>query len=341
MKAIVKSTKGVEGVRLENADDIEPKPHVVKVKVEAAGICGTDLHIMMDEYPHETPIVLGHEFSGYIDEVGEHVTQFRQGDRVVALTAAVTCGTCSYCRRGIIMLCPERKSIGSGINGAMAQYLEVPAKNILLIPENISMDAAALTEPLACVVRGLMERSTIKTGDRVLISGCGTIGLLALQIANNHGASVVVTGTSHDTSRFEVAKKLGAKAVVNIEEGNEGELLDINKGEFDVVIECAGAQSSLNTCISVVKKQGLFIQLGLFGRKVVVDFDLMLMKEINYRNAFATTPTSWELALKLMEQNKVDLESLITDKFQMSEWKKAIDASFQKKGIKTIIYPNQ
>src|SRR5699024_5549115 len=113
--------------------------------------------------------------------------------------AAVTCDTCSYCRRGLIMLCPERKSIGSGMNGAMAQYMEVPAKNILVIPENTSMDAAALTEPLACVVRGLMERSTIKAGDRVLISGCGTIGLLALQIANNHGASVVVTGTSHDT----------------------------------------------------------------------------------------------------------------------------------------------
>lgn len=341
MKAIVKGTKGIKGVFLENIEDIKLKPHEIKIKVEAVGVCGTDLHIIRDEYPHELPIVLGHEFSGYIDEIGENVTQYGRGDRVVSLTAGVMCGKCSYCRRGIIMLCSERKSIGSGVNGAMAQYLKVPEKNILLIPENASMDAATLTEPLACVVRGLMERSTIKASDSVLISGCGTIGLLALQIANNHGASVIMAGTSNDAAKLEVAKKLGANAVVNIEKESKNELLDLNKGEFDIAIECAGVQSSLDNCISVVKKQGLLIQLGLFGRKVLVDLDLMLMKEIDYRNTFATTHTSWELALKLMEQNKVDLELLITDKFKMSDWKSALNTSFQKQGIKTVIYPNQ
>lgn len=341
MRAIVKSDKGVEGVQLEEVAEVQANDEGVKIKIEAAGICGTDLHIMEDEYPHEMPIILGHEFSGYIEEVGKHVTKFHKGDRVVALTAAETCGLCTYCRRGLIMLCPERKSIGSGVNGAMAQYMVLPEKNIFSIPENVSMDEAALTEPLACVVRALMERSSIKAGDRVLVSGCGTIGLLALQIANIHGASVVVSGTSADKHRFQVAKKLGAKAVVNVEGHDEKDLIKINDGkEFDVVIECAGVQPSLNTCISVVKKQGLHIQLGLFGKEVSVDFDLMLMKEINYRNAFATTPTSWEIALKLMEQEKVNLKPLITHKFPMAEWKDAIRTSFQKNGIKTLVYPN-
>ena len=341
MKAIVKRNPGMEGVGLEEVAVVEPREDEVKIKVSACGICGTDLHIVKDEYPYETPVILGHEFSGIVELTGKQANRFKKGDRVVSLTAAVTCGTCSYCRKGLIMLCPKRKSIGSGVNGAMAEYIVVPERNVLSLPANISMDAASLTEPLACVVRGLMERATIQAGDNVLVSGCGTIGLLALEIANIHGASVIVSGTSQDKNRFEVAEILGAKAVVNVEEQSERDVLHLNGGKaFDVVIECAGVESSLHTCLSLVKKQGTFIQLGLFGKRVSFDFDRMLMKEVNYVNSFATTPSSWETALTLIEQEKVDLEALITHKFSIDEWKEAFRVSFQKEGIKTIIQPN-
>ncbi len=165
--------------------------------------------------------------------------------------------------------------------------------------------------------------------------------MLALEIANIHGASAIVSGTSQDKNRFEVAEILGAKAVVNVEEQSERDVLHLNGGKaFDVVIECAGVESSLHTCLSLVKKQGTFIQLGLFGKRVSFDFDRMLMKEVNYVNSFATTPSSWETALTLIEQEKVDLEALITHKFSIDEWKEAFRVSFQKEGIKTIIQQN-
>lgn len=341
MKGIVKRKPGMEGVNLEEIEEVYPDENSVKIKVNVAGICGTDLHIIQDEYPYEPPVILGHEFCGYVEETGEKVTKFQKGDRVVAITAAVTCGSCTYCRRGLIMLCPERKSIGSGVHGAMAQYIVVPEKNVLHAPDNISTDALALTEPLSCVIRGLMERTTIHAGDRVLISGCGAIGLLALQVANVHGASVMITGTSKDLERFEVAKKLGAKSVVNVEDVSEEDIYALNDGKpFDIAIECAGAQNSLNTCLSLVKKQGTFIQLGLFGKKVNFDSDYMLMKEVNYVNSFATTPTSWELALNLLAQGKIDLDSIISHRFPMEKWREAFEVSFKKEGIKVILYPN-
>lgn len=342
MRALLKKSQGFEGVALEEIQEPITKVNEIKVKVHAAGICGTDLHIIHDEYPSTPPVAMGHEYSGTVVEVGEDVENFQVGDRVVSLTAVVTCGSCRYCNEGLLMLCEDRKSIGSGVHGAFAEYIVVPAKSVYKIPENVSLDEAALTEPLACAVRCIMERGRVNGGDFVLISGPGTIGLLALQVVKANGGNGIVIGTSQDKERLNLALEMGAMAVIDVEEENaEERLMALTKHQgFDVAIECAGVSISLNNCIKLLRKQGMLIQMGLFGKKIEFDSDLALMKELNYVNGFATEPTSWEIALRLLEYKHVDVSPLISQKLPIDDWQEAIRLAEQKVGYKTLLLPN-
>lgn len=343
MKALLKKTVGLEGVVLEDIKEPYTGENEIKVKVHAAGICGTDLHIIHDEYPCNTPVVMGHEYSGTVVEVGENVDFFQVDDRVVSLTAVETCGSCRYCSQGLLMLCDQRKSIGSGVHGAFAEYIVIPAKSAYKIPESVSLDEAVLTEPLACAVRCIMERGRVDGGEFVLISGPGTIGLLAMQVAIANGGNVVVIGTSSDENRLNLALELGAIAVVNMEQRDaEKRLMELTKQRgFDIAVECAGVPISLNNCIQLLRKQGLLIQMGLFGKKVEFDSDLVLMKELNYTNGFATEPTSWEIALRLLEYKHVNVSKLISNKLSIDKWKEAIRMAEQKIGYKILLIPNK
>lgn len=341
MKALVKIKKGEEGVELQKKPEPVTEAHWVKVKVKAAGICGTDLHIVKDEYPVNPPVTMGHEYAGEIVEVGEGVVRFQKGDRVVSLTAIKTCGVCSYCKRGLVMLCSERESIGSGVDGAFSEYIVVPASSVYNIPEHITFEEAALTEPLACVVRCVMERNTVAAGDSVLISGPGTMGMLALQVAKAHGGEVTVIGTSADQERLALATELGASQTVNVEDAEQLRMLERIEAQqgFDVAIECAGVGASFNNCIHLLKKQGRLIQLGLFGQPISFHADTALMKEIQITNGFATTPYSWELALKLLELNKLKLKPLISNKIPLQHWEEAFRLAEGKSGFKTLLIP--
>ncbi|GIO20351.1 sorbitol dehydrogenase [Oceanobacillus oncorhynchi subsp. incaldanensis] len=337
MQAIVKNELGDSNIYLKNVDTPALNNNEVLIKVKYAGICGTDLHIMKDEYPHNPPVIMGHEFSGIVEKAGSECSMFKRGDRVVSITATDTCGLCQYCRKGQLMFCKHRKSIGSHVDGAFAEYIKLPEDNLYLIPQKVTMKEAALTEPLACGVRCIIERGTINPSDRVLISGCGPIALIALQVAKTSGAECVLIGTSKDIDKFELANKLGAIEVFNIEDASSKNAL-YEKEDFDACIECAGASASLSTCLDLVKKQGNIIQMGIYGQKIDVDLDLLLLKEINYTNGFATEPTSFEIALKLLKQKAVNVGPLVTHCFDIEDYEQAFEKAY-KGGIKVLIEP--
>lgn len=341
MKALMKIKPGKGGVQLSNIDTPFPKSNELKIKINAAGICGTDMHIFKDEYSSSFPVVMGHEYSGIISEVGSDVKSFKVGDRVISLTAAVYCGKCKYCNEGLLMLCPERLSIGSGVNGAFCEYMVIPEHLVFKIPENVTLDEAVLSEPLACVVRSVIEMSKIKAGDYVLVSGPGTIGLLTMQVAKACGGIVVVTGTNIDNDRLELAKKMGAYETINVNTDNihykVNALTDGNG--FDIAFECAGVEPSAQTCLKLLKKTGQYVQVGLYGNPIKFDHDLALMKEIHIVNSFASEKTSWEKAIRLMKYNMVDLKPLISAKLPLEEWQKGFDMAFNKEGYKILLYP--
>ncbi len=342
MKAVMKVARGMGNVELRDIPEPTPQDNEVVIKIQAAGICGTDIHIYKDEFPTKPPVVLGHEISGEIVELGKGVNQFSIGTRVTSETYYHTCGTCMYCRRGENNLCLNRLSIGSGVNGGFTQYVVVPATNIHRLPENLDFHSGALTEPLACVVHGVLNTPTVSAGDVAVIAGPGAIGLLTLQVVKASGATVVMLGTNADKNRLDLAKTLGADYIVNVQEDDPTELINNITQEglgADVVYECSGAGAAAQQLLTLVRRKGRFVQIGLFGGAISWDLNQVCYKELIVTGSNASVPSAWDKALKLLEMGIVKTEPLITHTFDITDWQMAFDVFNAKSGVKTILKP--
>ncbi|MBQ3181628.1 MAG: alcohol dehydrogenase catalytic domain-containing protein [Clostridia bacterium] len=344
MKALRKIKAGEGGVQLFNDMPIpEPAAGEVRIKIIYAALCGTDLHIRNDAFPVQMPVTIGHEYSGIIDAVGEGVSELAVGDRVVSMTAAGYCGHCDLCRAGLYMLCKEKKGMGSARDGAFAEYMTYPADRIFKIPEGVSMKAATISEPLACVVRAVLERTTINAGDYVYVSGPGVMGQFAAQLAKAAGAYVTVGGTNIDKERLALAKQICADDVVDIMDENAVEHAERVTGGhmYDVAFECSGSPRAIDTCIDILKKTGHFQQVALYGGKPVsVDLDKMLMKEITISNSYASERTSWQRLLNLMTAGKIQLEPYCSKILSLDEWEEAMEMFENKEGYKILFQIN-
>lgn len=342
MKAVMKIAPGVGNVELRDIDEPTPGPGHVKIRVQAAGICGTDLHIYKDEFRSRPPVVLGHEVAGEIVEIASGVTDIQPGMRVTTETYYSTCGVCMYCRRGQTNLCLNRLSIGSGVNGGFTQYVIVPAKNIHRLPENVDFRAGALTEPLACVVHGVLSTPTVAPGDVAVIAGPGAIGLLTLQVVKAAGATVVMLGTDVDERRLQLARELGADYVINVQrESPESLVASITQEGLgaDVVYECSGAGPAVDQLLKLVRRRGRYVQIGLFGKAVAWDMDQVCYKELVITGSNASVPSAWDKALRLLADGTVRTAPLITDSFPVTEWEEAFNTFETKRGIKTLLTP--
>ena len=342
MKAIMKVARGVGNVEIRDIPEPEPKPDEVIIKIQAAGICGTDIHIYKDEFPTHPPVVLGHEISGEVVEIGKAVKDIPIGMRVTSETYYKTCETCMYCRRGQQNLCLNRLSIGSGVNGGFTQYVVVPSTNLHALPEHLDFHSGALTEPLACVVHGVLSTPTASPGDVAVIAGPGAIGLLTLQVVKATGATVVMLGTNADTTRLALAKKLGADYVINVQEEQPDELITSITQEglgADVVYECSGAGAAAQQLLTLVRRKGRFVQIGLFGGSISWDLNQVCYKELVVTGSNASVPSAWDKALKLLEAGVVKTEPLITHTYDITDWETAFKTFDAKTGVKTILKP--
>src|SRR5215212_1702903 len=214
MLGVAKLAAGPGHIDLVQREPADVPTGCVRLAVRAAGICGTDLHIEAGEYPSVPPVTMGHEVCGAVVETGAGVDAAWDGARVVSETYFSTCGRCRHCRAGRPNLCPDRRSIGTHVDGAFAESVVVPAHGLHRVPEALADAAAALCEPLACVCQSLLDPPAIVPGDRVLVVGPGAIGLLAAQVAAAGGAEVEVRGTAQDGPRLSLARDLGCATSV-------------------------------------------------------------------------------------------------------------------------------
>ena len=342
MKAIMKVAPGVGNVEVREIPEPPPGAGQVKIRIHAAGLCGTDLHIYKDEFRSWPPVVLGHEIAGEIVELGEGVQGLSAGMRVTAETYFSYCGRCRSCRAGRSNLCRERRSIGSAVNGGFTSYLVVPAHNIHELPATVDFRAGALTEPLACVVHATLTTPTVAPGDVAVIAGPGAIGLLTLQVVKAAGAVAVVLGTEADKHRLSLATQLGADAIINVQRDDAEELVRSMTEDAlgaDVVYECSGAGPAAQQLLTLVRRHGRYVQIGLLGRPVAWDLDQLVYKELLATGTNASTPPSWQRALNLMRTGKVQMEPLITHSFPVTEWEKGFRTFEDRSGIKTIFVP--
>ena len=341
MKALVKFGKGIEGIELRDIPEPTPKANELKLKVLSVGICGTDIHIMNDEYPYNAPVVMGHEYIGVVADMGKDVKDFKIGERVVSLTSVYTCGHCVYCGQGLRMLCAERKSIGSGLNGAMAEYMVVPSDLAYHIPPEAPYgEELAMCEPLACCVRAVQERSIVRAGDIVLVSGPGTIGQLCAQLCKMQGARVIVSGTEKDVQRLKVAKSLGADVVVQAGEALKEAVYSISPLGVDIALECAGAAPSASACVELLKKQGNYTQVALYKGPIPFDLNQFLFKELTLHTTYAQEPTSWERLMSILSTGKLVLEPLFDNTLSIDDWKAGFDRTIALEGFKTALRPS-
>jgi L-iditol 2-dehydrogenase len=327
MRGLAKLAPGPGNVGLAQRHQPVPGPGEVLIEVAGAGVCGTDLHIEADEFPSVPPVTMGHEVSGVVAEAGEGVDPGWLGARVVSETYFSTCGVCEWCRDGRVNLCPERRSIGSFVDGAFAPRVVVPATNLHRIPDWLDEHAAALAEPLACVCNCLLDPPRVSAGDRVLVTGPGPVGLLAAQVARALGGDVLVVGLPEDGFRLDAARGLGFETATTAEPG------------ADVVIECSGAAGGAATCLEAARRGALYVQVGVFGKPVTVPLDHVFQKELVMTSGFASTPRSWRRAMALIQQRKIALEPLVSEVARLDDWERVFSDLRAGHAIKIVFDP--
>ncbi|WP_318507690.1 zinc-binding dehydrogenase [Bacillus sp. T3] len=341
MKAVMKQEVGYDNMSLVNIEEPNVYDDKVKIKVAYTGICGSDIHTFKGDYSNPTlPVVLGHEFSGVVVEIGPNVKNVKVGDRVTSQTTFTTCGTCEYCQEGDYNLCPNRKGLGTQVNGSFAEFVISREESVHVLPEEVSLKAAAFTEPLACCVHAALEKTTVTAKEKVLIFGPGPIGLLQLQVVKAQGAFVIMAGITKDQKRLELAKELGADVIVDTLQEDLKEIVLSHTDGYgvDKIFECSGAVPAVNSGLPLMKKKGTFVQVGLFGNKCnAIDQESIIQREISYVGSRSQKPSSWLIALDLLKNNKIDTEKMITKTVPLDEWRQGFEAVMAGNEIKVIV----
>lgn len=343
MEAIIKYARGKGNVEIRDVTEPVPGPGQVKVEVQAAGVCGSDLHIYHDEIAIaiEPPVVMGHEFSGVIVELGAGVDRLSVGDRVTCETTAWSCGQCLHCRLGQTNMCANRKVVGYAVDGCFARYCVVNERQVHLLPENVDFVAGALTEPLACCVHAVLELSLITAGDMVVITGPGPVGLLCLQLVKAAGGFAVMCGTSQDAERLALARQFGADLTIDVQAENAlGIISRLTDAQgADVFLECAGAPAAARLGLEATRRGGQYTQIGLFPSSFELKFDLIAYKELRVTGSLGQRWMSWQRALALMAQGQVDTRSLVSHVLPLAEWREAFRLFEEKQGLKILLEP--
>lgn len=330
MLGLTKLAPGPGNVGLSERTEPVAAPGHVVLDVTATGICGTDIHIYDGEFASRPPVTMGHEISGVVASLGEGVDSTWRGARVVTETYFSTCEHCACCQSGRINLCPERRSIGSYVDGGFAPRVRVPVGNLHRIPDWLDGHVAAMVEPLACCCQSLLDPERIEPGDAVLVVGPGPIGLLAAQVARAAGGDVHVRGTPRDAARLEVAAGLGL-ATSTTEDGTAG--------DFDVVVECSGHEAGMAFALESARRGGRYVQIGIAGKSVSIPFDLVCFGELTVTSGNASTPASWDRALRLIDERRVELQPLFSEAIPLVDWERGFAATRAGAGIKYVLVP--
>lgn len=339
MKALIRYGKGENDVRLDDVPEPCPEPHEVKIEVRAAGVCGTDIQGHPGVRP---PVVLGHELAGVVVELGDECVERRVGERVTSETTKSTCGRCRYCRRGAVSLCVDRRGMASTADGCFAGYVCLPESSTHLLPDGVSFEAGALTEPLACATHAVYEQGDVLAGELAVVIGPGPLGLLVAQCCAVLEAVVVVAGTAADADRLRLARSLGASHTTVVDSDSLAELVgSISDGcGADIVFECAGVEPAVRTGLACLRKRGRFVQAGILHRDVSLDFDdIFFNRELSLIGSHTSNPGSWEIALGLLSAGRVDLEPLVTESLPLDRWEQAFELMRTRRAVKVVLTP--
>jgi L-iditol 2-dehydrogenase len=295
----------------------------VLLRMKRIGVCGSDIHVFHGKHPYTSyPVVQGHEVSGVVEQVAPGVKGFSPGDPVT-LQPQVTCGTCYPCTHGAYHICDSLKVMGFQTTGAASELFAVDAAKVLRLPPGMSLEHGAMMEPLAVAVHAL-SRGGGAAGKKVLVLGAGPIGNLVAQAARGTGAADVML-TDVSEVRLELARRCGIDGAVNPAKVELGEAVRKRFGDSkaDLILECVGAQKTIEQAVAVARKGTDIVVVGVFGDRPTVDLGLVQDRELRLIGTLMYRESDWREALALAGAGKVSLEPLITDRFPFERYLEA------------------
>jgi L-iditol 2-dehydrogenase len=340
VKAIVKTDRVYGGVKVLDLPVPEIQDDEVLLRVKAASICGSDVHLYRFAPTHhfvQTPIIMGHEYAGVVERVGSKVQGFQPGDRVAA-EAVAYCGECRPCKSGKKHLCQSFQIAGMHRAGGFAEYVVVKPHLLHHLPADLHMEHASWVEPTSVVVHAVYDRSRISSDDLVLVTGPGPIGLLAAQVAKVKGATVIVAGVDADEEmRLPMARRLGLHAV-NLSKDNLADWLKeyFGRETVDWVVECSGASPVVGQLLGVVEKGSGITFVGLFPKPVQIDdFTTAVRKELDLFTSFSSTPANYEEAMKLLASGEVHVQEMSAP-YEVEAAEQAFEDTVARKVLKPV-----
>lgn len=315
-------------IRVEDVPEPDPGPGQVKIRVRWTGICGTDIHeylhgpIIIPKEPHpvtgkSAPIIPGHEFCGVVADIGKEVTRFKTGDRVTA-DVGIACGKCFYCRRNQYILCEHAAYTGFSADGSMAEYVVVPDYACYKLTDAISDEAGSLIEPLSVAIHAV-RRGEVSVGDTVAVVGAGPIGLVTLQAARAAGASRVFV-LEKLAARKQCAERLGAAAVIDPADGDPVEQIKAQTDGLgvDVAFECVGRKETAPLTVSLTRKGGRAVIVGVFTEPSTFHFNDLVLAERDIRGSLAYAG-EFAAAIALLTDGRATVDPLITTKIRLDD----------------------
>lgn len=310
----------------------------VLLEVANVGVCGSDLHQWTSDHswPVNYPVVLGHEFGGRIADVGGHVEGWKVGDRVVSETAAVIDPNNPMSKIGLYNLDPTRKGFGYGVNGAMTRYVRVPARCLHRVPEHVPFEEACLTEPSCVAYSAVVTNSNVKPGDRVLVIGPGTIGILCAAMAKINGAEVAIVGLEPDRNRLKIAEQYGCAGLV----GGATEWAKEKDGlGADLVVDAAGHSGTLKIAMESVRPNGQITKVGWGKQPCDFSLDPIVQKNVRLQGSFSHNWPIWEKVIALMASGTLDVKPIIGGVWGIESWQEAFEKMHHGEVVKSVLKP--
>lgn len=336
---------GARNITVEDVNDPRLDGDHVLVSPQRVGICGSDLHIFEGEWKINVPLILGHEVSGKVVDVGQNVNRDLIGSKII-VEPAMPCGKCYWCKSGSNnYFCESRPTIGFDRDGAMANFVKVPLRGIHKVSQELSYSEAAFVEPLACVIRGI-DNAKPRAGESVLVLGSGPIGLMFTQLLSRSPISRIIV-VDLDQRRLEMASKLGADDIVQSSDNVESEISRLTYGRGpDLVIEAIGSPATGELALKVVKRGGRIIFFGVHpmnARMQIDPFDAFYTKEVEIKGSFCSPLGTFPRAVHLIESGRAMVESLVSGEFPLTETARAFETLEDKRDgpIKVMIKPNE
>ncbi|MBI2267179.1 MAG: zinc-binding dehydrogenase [Armatimonadetes bacterium] len=326
-------------LRIESVPEPVIDPTDILVKVRACGVCHTDLHYIDHGVPtfKQPPLILGHEPSGIVHSVGSGIKHLSPGDPVL-LPAVLTCGTCFYCRSGRENICEKMEMLGNNRDGAYAEYVRVPGKDAFLLPPEVPLEEGSIiADAISTPFHALKNRAELRPGDKVVVLGCGGIGMNVVQVAAAMGGLAIAVDIQE--KKLEWAKKLGAWQTIHARQGEDiGKTVrKLTAGGADVAIEAIGNPAVIEQAFGCVRPGGKLIVLGYTDQNINLNAGRIMYREMEIRGSLGCRPVDYPKIIDLVRIGKIKVKELVTHRFPLEGIGDAFDLMRKGESLRSII----